>query len=393
MSRRAVVGLIGFALLPTGTQAQESAVKWRMHVLNADSRHEPCGILDVNRDGKLDIMCGSWWYESPDWKPHHVRQIREEGEYHHDFANLPLDVNGDGWIDIVSATWHTKAVLWVENPGRAGGPWKEHLIDTPGNIETLVLADLDGDGDPDALPNCVSQVVWYEFRPAPASQPATGPAAGPLWKAHPLGKEGADHGLGYGDVNGDGRVDIVCPRGWYESPPDPRTDRWPWRPAWDLGRASIPILAFDVDGDRDTDLVWGEGHGYGVYWLEQKKSPGGQVEWLKHEIDKSWAQPHSFVAADIDGDGQTDVVTGKRYRAHNGHDPGEQDPLCIYWYRFDRAAGRWTRHAISEGGRAGFGISSQVADLDGDGDLDVPAPGKSGLYLFENLLKTPAGPS
>mgnify|MGYP006309089333 CR=1 FL=1 len=89
--------------------------------------------------------------------------------------------------------------------------------------------------------------------------------------------------------------------------------------------------------------------------------------------------------ADLDGDGSDDLVTGKRYHAHNGHDPGGNDPVCVYYYTFDRSSGDWTRHVIHEGGRVGLGINTRAADIDGDGDVDLLAPGKSGLYLLENL--------
>jgi hypothetical protein len=127
-------------------------------------------------------------------------------------------------------------------------------------------------------------------------------------------------------------------------------------------------------------------HDYGVFWLEQKQDAGAR-SWTKHLIDDSWSQPHFLLLADLDGDDQDELVTGKRYHAHNGNDPGGNDPVCVYYYDFDRATGKWTRHTMHEGGRVGFGINTGAADMDGDGDIDVVAPGKSGVYLFENLLR------
>jgi hypothetical protein len=93
------------------------------------------------------------------------------------------------------------------------------------------------------------------------------------------------------------------------------------------------------------------------------------------------------VFVDIDNDGVKELITGKRFRAHNGHDPGGNDPKCVYYYKFDKASKKFDRTTISEGDTVGFGINTMVADIDGDSDLDVLCPGKSGLYLMENLIK------
>jgi hypothetical protein len=198
--------------------------------------------------------------------------------------------------------------------------------------------------------------------------------------------EAAGHGLGAGDLNGDKRADIVAPKRWLEQPAN-AADPWIFHKEFALGSASIPILVEDVDGDGDSDLIYGKAHDYGLYWMEQTKDPAGNRTWAPHEIDKSWSQPHFLLLADLNNDGQKELVTGKRYRAHNGKDPGENDPRGVYYYRFDLSSKQWSRHAVSqEGGPAGFGISTMAADIDKDGDIDILAPGKSGLYLFENEL-------
>jgi len=351
---------------------------FRLHVINAESRFEAGTIMDVNRDGKSDILCGGFWYEAPTWEKHVVREIREEGGYHYDFANLPMDVDGNGWVDTVGAAWHNKMVYWVRNPGKTGEPWPVFEIDTPGNMETAITADINGDGQPDILPNIMSAAAWYEFKRDPAAP------NGVRWIKHDLPQAAAGHGIGAGDVNGDGRCDVVAPNGWLEQMAD---GSWTWHAEFQLGTTSIPILVHDVDGDGDSDILWGLGHDYGIYWLEQGRDPNGQRTWARHLIDDSWSQPHFPLLADLDGDGADDLVVGKRYHAHNGHDPGGNDPVCVYYYTFDRGAKRWTRHVIHEGGRVGFGINTVAEDIDGDGDLDVLAPGKSGLYLLENLRR------
>ncbi|MDI6450540.1 FG-GAP repeat domain-containing protein [Anaerobaca lacustris] len=375
-----LIGLAVGTLLTGSVAAEEGKVGegWRLHVINAESRFEAAGVLDVNRDGKLDIVCGGFWYEAPTWKKHFLRDIKEEGEYHYDFANLAMDVDGDGWTDTVGAAWHDKMVYWVRNPGKAGGPWPVYQIDTPGNMETALAYDINGDGQLDILPNIMSAAAWYEFHRDPSAP------QGVRWQKHVLPQEAAGHGIGAGDVNGDGLCDIVTPKGWLQQNPD---GSWTWRSEFELGYAGIPILVHDVDGDGNPDILWGLGHNYGVFWLQQTRDADGNRSWTKHLIDDSWSQPHFMLLADLTGNRRLELVTGKRHRAHNGNDPGGNDPVCVYYYSFDRSSGQWTRHTLHEGGRVGFGINTVAVDIDGDGDIDVVAPGKSGLYLFENLIK------
>ncbi len=380
MQTRHITLLIILLAFVGQTRANEGKLGegFKLHIINAESRFEAAGVLDVNRDGKLDIFCGGSWYEAPSWKKHFVREVKEEGDYYYDFANLPMDVDGDGWTDIANAAWHNKMVFWLRNPGANDGPWIEIDVDTPGNMETAMAVDINGDGQTDILPNIMSQAAWYEYK-ADKTTPN-----GATWQKHPLPQNAAGHGLGAGDVNNDGRCDVVTPNGWLEQGSD---GTWTWRPEFELGYASIPILVADVDGDKDSDIVWGLAHNYGVFWMEQTSSDSGQRQWTKHKIDDSWSQPHFLLLADLNNDGRNELVTGKRYHAHNGHDPGGEDSLCVYYYTFDRSSRTWTRHLLHEGGRVGFGINTVAVDMDNDDDIDIVCPSKSGLYLLENLLK------
>jgi hypothetical protein len=243
-------------------------------------------------------------------------------------------------------------------------------------METGRLADVDDDGQMDVLPNGMDFAAWWEFDSRSDQV---------VWIRHDLPKEIAGHGIGFGDVNRDGRGDIVGRKGWLEAPVDRRADRWNFHPDFELdGDASIPILVLDVDGDGDSDLVWGRGHRTGVYWLEQTGQDGGARHWQRHDIDTTWSQAHSLLLADVDGDGAEELIAGKRYLGHDGKDPGELDPLAVYWYKFDRPQRAWRRGVISEGGRVGFDLDPKAVDLDADGDMDFLAPGRSGLFWIEN---------
>ena len=309
-SRAILVAWSMFTLTAVTGTIRADDPKWKPHTINGRSEFEAAGVFDVDNDGQLDIVSGDSWYQGPGWKPYHVRDVERVGTYYHCFATLPLDVNGDGNTDYLTCSYFGKSVGWVENPGAVGKPWTYHEVDQPGNIEAAWMVDLSGDGVPDLLPNTVNVVVWYEV-----VKKGDG-GKGYELKKHDLGASAAGHGVGSGDVNGDGRVDLLTPKGWYEAPSDASHDSWTWHPDWQIGATGIQILARDVDGDGLSDVVYGMGHDYGLLWLHQGKGTGGERTWTKHAIDKSIASVHTLLWADLDGDGKdNELVTGKRVYA------------------------------------------------------------------------------
>ncbi len=393
------IGLVAASVM---AQEQPGSIRWKMHTINDQSPYEACGAADFNGDGKIDIFSGDSWYAAPRWTKHKVRDVPPSGpnpHYYEDFSDSPLDVNGDGRPDIVTCNYFGRRVGWVENPGGdATKPWIEHEIDMPGNMESGELIDINGDGKPDYLPNPGNVVVWYQLT---QQKPI------PVWTKHDLGSEGAGHGVGAGDINNDGRIDLITPKGWYEQPADAASDKWPFHAEFELGAASIFIVGRDVDGDQKADVIWGMGHGFGLQWLKQSTGTDGQRVWTKMKIDDTFSQVHTLLIANLDGKGEPELITGKRIYAHE-IEPGATDAPVVFYYQFDRPAEKWIKHTIFHGdpatnapkeagdrwalkdfprGSAGTGLQMSAIDIDGDGDTDLVCPGKSGLYLFENLGK------
>lgn len=360
-------------------------------------RSEGVAVGDFNNDGALDIAAGSVYYAAPDWQMHAILEQPAEFDRHGysvSFCNFADDLNGDGWTDLIVVGFPGGDTSWFENPQSAGGPWKRHECISVTNNESPTYWDLDGDGrrelimafapDPKDFDGPDRQMGFV--RPAKdASQPWVATAISA--KAAP-GTTRFSHGLGVGDINGDGRLDVLVREGWWEQPARLVGQEWTFHPA-PLGETCAQMYVYDFDGDGDNDVLSSAAHHAGIWWHEQR--PEG---WVTHEIDKSFSQTHALCIADINGDDLPDFVTGKRWWAHGpAGDPGSDQPAVMYWFELMREDGRpvWIPHQFDQD--SGVGTQFEVADVNGDGLLDVVTANKKGAFYFEQVRReAAAGP-
>lgn len=336
--------------------------------------NETAAFADINKDGKLDIVSGENWYEAPTWTQHRFREFGFSNNYIDNFSDLPLDVNGDGFVDIVSCSWFAKELVWWKNPGRAKGAWTRTPIETGMNVEFCFLVDMNNDGKAnEVLPQFGGRdsiTAWYEVKDG-------------KFVRQKVSDKSYGHGIGAGDVNKDGKADVLTPKGWFEAPD------WKYHPEWDHKEALSFIHVDDVNRDGRNDVVSGHAHDYGLFWMRND----GDGKWAKTLIDDTWSQAHAVTLADLDGDGRKDILTGKRWMAHD-HENGAREPNGIYWYQALEVPGpdgkprlQWVKHVIDYSTRTGAGMQATVGDVDADGDLDFVVGGKLGVYLFENRTK------
>ena len=384
-----------------GTSAQETPVRFRKLLLNPEFYSEGIHAGDFNNDRVIDIVAGPYYYIGPDFvtkvafRAPRATPFAITGDSDC-YAVFPYDFNRDGRTDILSMRRPGGSeAVWYENPGPAAGYWAEHVVHSQVENESAALLDIDDDGRPELITNSAGFGGWVApdwARPSEAwtFRRVTGKG---MWGPY-------SHGIGAGDVNGDGRSDLIFATGWWERPRDGAEGAWTAHPApfWgqaasDEGAGGAQIHTYDVDNDGDNDVVTSlQAHGFGLAWFENLDGGKSFVQHpilgLPAESEKygaAFSQLHAVALADIDGDGKKDIITGKRKGAHGRGVPDVNGPAVLYWFRLirpARGAPRFEPFLIDS--EAGIGTQVTVADVNGDGAPDILTARRDGAFVFFN---------
>ncbi|TLV00725.1 FG-GAP repeat domain-containing protein [Dyadobacter luticola] len=383
-----LTGLLTVTMVNAQTKSKTSKeLVFKKTVLGTRFISEGAAMGDVNKDGKKDILAGAYWFEAPSWKAHELMKpdtFVVQGSYSDSFLDFSMDVNQDGWIDLIRIDWPGKAAYWHENPQNKPGYWPKHQIYSAVGNESPMMVDIDGDGRKDLLCNDPTgkKVIWLK---APSKKGDIN------WEKYVISNDPNNsthmytHGIGYGDINMDGRKDVIVRSGWWEGPAEgpakhPKEEDWKFHAA-DLGQDASQMYVMDLNGDGLNDVLSASAHNYGIWWHEQMKDAQGNVEWKHHVIDNSFSQTHGVELVDLNKDGNMDFVTGKRYFAHSGNDPGEFEPALVTWFEYKPGkTPTWIRHDIDMD--SGIGLHVTVEDLNNDGLLDIATGNKKGVRIF-----------
>jgi hypothetical protein len=385
--------------------AEQVSPHFRMQKLNDFFYSWGATAGDINHDGILDAIAGPFYFLGPDYTERHeftaARTYSPSNNFPEGMVYYAYDYTGDGWTDIICVD--SRPIYLYVNPKGESRRWDRYNVVPNATSEIEVFGDIDGDGKPEILFAGPNATLAYA-KPDPANPTA-------VWKTHNISEPGlaGAHGMGIGDINGDGRMDVVNNRGWWEQPASGASEGpWKFHPE-QFGSGGAEMGIYDVNGDGLNDVVTAiAAHGYGLAWFEQKRDAQGAISFVRHDImgdfstknagGVTFTEPHAAAFADMDGDGVPDLIVGKRLYSHlDSHlDPDHNGPAVLYWYRT-------VRNPKAEGGaefvpelidnRSGVGSQFVVRDLNGDGAPDIVISDAKGTFIFWNQMRPARQPA
>jgi hypothetical protein len=380
-----------------------TSITWKKTVLDRKFRSEGVAVADVNKDGKVDVLNGEYWYAAPDWTPHELQPPADFKDglsnYSRVFFCWAEDLNADGYPDLIVIDFPGAPCYWMENPKGKEGHWAKHRIWHSACNETPIYADLLGTGKKVLVMGFQPQGKETEGQMAYFTPQEGDPNA--LWAMHPISEPSSpgkeipgtrkfSHGLGVGDLSGDGKNDVMCTGGWWEQPgkADGQTP-WAFHPA-NLGAACADMYAYDVDGDGRNDVLSTSAHQFGIWWHKnglnaKTKEPAWTTTTL---FGMLMSETHAAHFVDVDGDGQKDLVTGKRWWSHGRSEPGHGWSADVVWLKATKNADKYTSffpYRIDDD--SGIGTQFAMADINGDGLIDFISSNKKGVRVIVQQRK------
>ncbi len=360
---RCFLALLIVSLLPSLAIPQE----WTEHnIITNSSWVTSVRAADIDSDGDIDVLSAyeygllRWW-ENLDgtgivWSAHTVDSFNWIHSVH------AADLDGDGDMDVLATVGHSDdadELLLLINENGQGTDWSIQHLGYWGMAHTLQATDMDGDGDLDVLSSWeldvwdgVGEVYWWE----------NVDGTGTLWDTHDVDVElfGAED-VYAADVDGDGDLDVLGVTmyantiSWWENI-DGSATSWIRHTVNDDFPGAISIHAADIDGDGDADFVAAAYDGDEIAWGENVNGTG--MVWSEHVVDGEFDGAISVLAADIDGDGDIDLA-GAAY-----------DVDEVTWWENNGGPGTvWIEHILSTEFDSPYEV--HIADIEGDGDMDV----------------------
>lgn len=347
---------------------------WTKHIVDGNFQDAECVYAaDVDGDGDTDVLGGgkgigeiAWWENKDDegtsWTEHTV-----DGSFWYPSSVRAADVDRDGDMDILGASYMFNNITWWENTNSDGTTWSAHTVEGSFiGAWCVYVADVDLDGDVDILgaAQLGDDITWWE------NMDGTGTA----WSEHTIDGNFDGASCAYAaDMDGDGDLDVIGAAvlandvTWWENKTIHRSATFPAEHTIDGNfDSALSVYAADVDGDGDLDVLGCSPDADDVTWWENTDGTGSA--WAEHIVDSNFRDPGWVCAADVDGDGDMDVVAG-----------GDDSSNAAWWENTNGNGLSWSKHTMPPAETIGFSV--HTGDADGDGDTDV--------LVFAQILRVP----